>query len=54
MYGKTALSNMMETSCEHCESRFRVTDQQLQRALGQVRCGECGKVFNFKVKFDII
>ncbi len=46
MYGKTALSNLMETRCEHCGSRFRVTDQQLQRALGQVRCSECGKVFN--------
>ena len=46
MHGKTALTNLMETRCEHCGSRFRVTDQQLQKALGQVRCGECGNVFN--------
>ena len=52
MYGKTALSNLMETRCEHCHSRFRVTDQQLQRALGQVRCGECGEVFNAMVNLQ--
>jgi predicted Zn finger-like uncharacterized protein len=37
---------IMETSCHHCQSRFRVSEQQLQLAMGQVQCGECGKIFD--------
>jgi predicted Zn finger-like uncharacterized protein len=36
----------METSCDQCNSRFRLTEAQLRQAYGKVRCGECGAVFN--------
>ena len=42
----TGLSEIMETSCDHCQSRFRVTELQLQAAHGKVRCGECDEIFN--------
>lgn len=34
------------TRCPHCETRFRVTDEQLGVAKGKVRCGNCMEVFN--------
>lgn len=34
------------TRCPHCETRFRVTDEQLGIAKGKVRCGNCMEVFN--------
>jgi len=37
---------VMETSCPHCASRFRVSEDQIQLAMGQVQCGECGKIFD--------
>ncbi len=46
MKKKAHLSNIMETSCPNCSARYRVTDNQLQAALGRVKCGECGMVFN--------
>ena len=42
----TQLGEVMETTCSSCSSRFRLTEQQLRQALGRVRCGECGSVFN--------
>ena len=36
----------METSCEACGSRFRVTEAQLYQASGQVRCGTCEHIFD--------
>jgi predicted Zn finger-like uncharacterized protein len=42
----SGLSEIMETSCHHCQSRFKVTELQLQLAHGKVRCGECNEVFN--------
>ena len=36
----------METACDECNSRFRITEQQLRQAYGKVCCGECGHVFN--------
>ncbi|MDH3387148.1 MAG: zinc-ribbon domain-containing protein [Gammaproteobacteria bacterium] len=36
----------METSCDQCKSRFRLTEKQLKQAYGKVRCGQCGSVFN--------
>ncbi len=36
----------METCCPNCSSHFRITDNQLQAALGRVKCGQCGMVFN--------
>ena len=46
MVRKTHLGEIMETCCEHCQSRFRITQKQLQQAYGKARCNECGKVFN--------
>lgn len=34
------------TRCPHCETRFRVTEEQLGVARGKVRCGNCMQVFN--------
>ncbi len=36
----------METTCNQCKTRFRLTETQLKQAYGKVRCGECGCVFN--------
>ncbi|MGC8120586.1 DUF3426 domain-containing protein [Marinobacter sp. VGCF2001] len=36
----------LQTLCPNCETRFRVTDEQLSIAKGKVRCGNCMKVFN--------
>lgn len=35
----------MITECPHCQTRFRVTDVQLEAAAGRVRCGSCLNVF---------
>jgi predicted Zn finger-like uncharacterized protein len=34
------------TGCPKCRTTFRVTTQQLQASVGQVRCGFCGEVFD--------
>ena len=34
------------TACPNCDTRFRVTESQLQVAKGQVRCGACLHVFD--------
>lgn len=36
----------LQTQCPNCQTRFRVTDEQLSIAGGKVRCGSCMKVFN--------
>jgi len=36
----------MQTQCPHCDTKFRVTDHQIQAADGFVRCGICSEVFN--------
>lgn len=36
----------MLTRCPACETRFRVTAEQLKARSGRVRCGECQHVFN--------
>jgi len=36
----------LQTQCPHCQTRFRVTDEQLSVAGGKVRCGSCMKVFH--------
>lgn len=43
----------MQTQCPHCETRFRVTETQVNIADGLVRCGVCHEVFNaFEVAND--
>ncbi len=37
---------MPTTCCPYCQTRFRVTEQQLTLRLGMVRCGTCKKVFD--------
>ncbi|VAW50554.1 hypothetical protein MNBD_GAMMA06-97 [hydrothermal vent metagenome] len=40
----------MQTQCPHCDTRFRVTESQVDIADGFVRCSVCKEVFNaFKV-----
>ena len=34
------------TRCPHCQTCFRVSDEQLNMASGKVRCGHCMGVFN--------
>ena len=46
MFSSTHLGAVMETTCTECDSRFRLTENQLKQAYGKVRCGECGTVFN--------
>ena len=36
----------LQTQCPNCQTRFRVTDEQLGIAKGKVRCGNCMGVFN--------
>ncbi|PFG52936.1 putative Zn finger-like uncharacterized protein [Marinobacter sp. LV10R520-4] len=40
-----AFSNL-QTQCPHCQTRFRVTEEQLKVAKGRVRCGSCRQIFN--------
>ena len=46
MFSRTHLGEVMETTCNQCKSRFRLTEKQLQQTHGKVCCGECGSVFN--------
>lgn len=46
MFRSSQLGDIMETSCKQCNARYRITDDQLKIAVGKVRCGECGVVFN--------
>lgn len=34
-----------KTQCPHCSAQFRISEQHLKQAKGQVRCGSCLKVF---------
>jgi len=36
----------MQTQCPYCDTKFRVTETQVQAAAGFVRCGVCEEVFN--------
>lgn len=36
----------LQTQCPKCQTRFRVTEEQLGIAKGKVRCGNCMSVFN--------
>jgi predicted Zn finger-like uncharacterized protein len=36
----------MFTRCPHCNTVFRITEEQLSAADGRVRCGRCRRVFN--------
>lgn len=36
----------MQTQCPHCQTLFRLTDEQLHAAEGLVRCGHCHIIYN--------
>ncbi len=36
----------MYSLCPHCSTCFRITSEQINAAQGNVRCGNCGAVFN--------
>ena len=40
------MTDSFVTQCPHCQTRFRVTHNQLSVARGVVRCGHCLQVFN--------
>lgn len=46
MFKHAPLDKIMETRCLQCNTRYRITDDQLNIAVGKVRCGQCGVVFN--------
>lgn len=39
----------MKTQCPHCETVFRISQQQLTQAYGRVRCGYCNELFDAHV-----
>jgi predicted Zn finger-like uncharacterized protein len=43
---------MLLTRCPECDTTFRVTDETLKKASGQVRCGRCASVFNAYVELQ--
>lgn len=40
------MSSTLVTQCPHCQTRFRLSQDHLRAAAGNVRCGACLKVFN--------
>lgn len=40
------MSELLVTQCPHCQTRFRLTPEQLGVAGGHVRCGACLEVFH--------
>lgn len=37
---------MLFTRCPQCDTTFRITEDALRKASGQVRCGRCAHIFN--------
>lgn len=40
------MRELLVTQCPHCQTRFRLTAEQLNVAAGRVRCGACLEVFH--------
>lgn len=40
------MSATLVTQCPNCQTRFRLSEEQLRAAAGNVRCGACLKVYN--------
>lgn len=47
-----AETSSLLTRCPHCDTRFRVTSEQLKIADGKVRCGHCMEVFDARSHAD--
>lgn len=45
------MSDMLVAQCPHCQTRFRLSQEHLQAAAGNVRCGACLKVFDASLQF---
>lgn len=43
------MSESLVTQCPYCQTRFRLSEEQLQAAAGNVRCGACLRVFSARV-----
>jgi predicted Zn finger-like uncharacterized protein len=39
------------TRCPHCDTRFKITDEQLDAPHGMVRCGHCLRVFDVRSNY---
>lgn len=39
------MATQYKTKCPHCQAQFRISEEHLKQAKGQVRCGSCLKVF---------
>lgn len=39
------MATQYKTKCPHCQAQFRISEEHLKQARGQVRCGSCLKVF---------
>ncbi|NLW04056.1 MAG: hypothetical protein GX029_02345 [Pseudomonadaceae bacterium] len=39
-------NQVKQAQCPHCQSIFSVSQEEIELALGAVRCGECMKIFN--------
>src|SRR3970040_414114 len=37
---------MLFTRCPECHTTFRISEEMLSKAAGQVRCGRCSNIFN--------
>lgn len=40
------MMTVQTTECPNCHTVFRVSDEQLQKAEGTVRCSQCSEIFN--------
>jgi predicted Zn finger-like uncharacterized protein len=47
------MSEMLVAQCPHCRTRFRLSQEHLQAAAGNVRCGACLKVFDASTQIQI-
>ncbi|MDH5472874.1 MAG: zinc-ribbon and DUF3426 domain-containing protein [Gammaproteobacteria bacterium] len=42
----------MNTQCPHCHTIFKIHQQQIKQAEGQVRCGHCLAIFSAEILID--
>ncbi|WP_394241562.1 DUF3426 domain-containing protein [Halopseudomonas laoshanensis] len=46
------MNEMLVAQCPHCQTRFRLSQDHLQAAAGNVRCGACLKVFDARAQIN--
>lgn len=47
------MNDMLVAQCPHCQTRFRLSQEHLQAAGGNVRCGACLKVFDASAQIPV-